>query len=92
MTVRVFFVAVILLAVFFSVQSCIWLFTDVLALSLAILAVRSLQFTSFKNISQLLAFFFVYDFAGVFASSAITKVAKGLPVYLPLKIVVPKLG
>ena len=80
------------MAVFFSMQSLVWLFTNFLALSLAILAVKSLQLTKFKDISQLMAFFFVYDFAGVFASQAITKVAKGLPVYLSLKIVVPKLG
>lgn len=53
---------------------------------------RSLQFTNFSEIAKLQAFFFVYDFVGVFASSAITKVAQGLPVYLPLKIVVPRLS
>jgi minor histocompatibility antigen H13 len=54
--------------------------------------VRSLQLTRFKEIVQLLAFFFVYDFAGVFASSVIIKVAQELPVHLPLKLVVPRLN
>jgi len=48
--------------------------------------------TKFTEIAKLQAFFFVYDFVGVFASSAITKVAQGLPVYLPLKIVLPSLS
>lgn len=65
----------VLLTLIYSVTNLTWVLTDVLALSLAVYAVRSLQLTKFKEIVQLFVFFFLYDLAGVFGSSAITKVA-----------------
>ena len=62
---------------------------NVLALSMAIYTVRSLQMTEFKTICYLFFFMFLYDIFGVFGTGTITKIATNMPLNLPIKIMLP---
>lgn len=42
--------------------------------------------------ANLFTVMFIYDFLGVFATSAIPKVAQSMPTYIPLKLMIPKIS
>lgn len=78
-----------LLAALFWLQR--WVYSDILALSMAVTFIRDFQITRFSQIAQLYAVMFVYDVVGVFGTHTIQTVATGLPLDLPIKLVCPNL-
>ena len=66
------------------------MYTDFLVISMAIFAIRLVQFTELKQIFILFFLMIIYDIIGVFVTGTIVQVAKKMPLDLPLKLLLPK--